>query len=183
MKNAKDKCMKSKTQKMKLLNKKQIEFNDFVLNKVTPLFDVRGYKFDLINPPLLQEEWKGNNILVTIPYGDRHEPYLARIISECYSNPSKFIVVVLGAKINTNFFHRLIFPYVEEIGFVLKGKRPCCFCIFAHGLTKVAFKNNDVDNIFTTISTSKQDWKYQPGQMIDECEDDMFILKDSSEDN
>ena len=168
--------MKSKTQKMKLLNKKQIDFNQFVLDHVTPIFDKRKYKFDLINPTLLQEEWSGNNILLTIPYGTRHEPYLARVISECYSDPKKFIVVVLGSKTNTNFFHRLVFPYAEEISFVLKGKRPCCFCIFAHGLTKVAFKNDDVDNIFTTVGTAKQDWKYQPGQMIDECTNNLSIL-------
>ena len=59
--------MKSKTQKMKLLNKKQIEFNDFVLNKVTPLFDVRGYKFDIVNPNLLQEEWSGTGGTVLQP--------------------------------------------------------------------------------------------------------------------
>ena len=175
--------MKSKTQKMKLLNKKQIEFNDFVLNKVTPLFDVRGYKFDLINPALLEENWDGDNILLTIPYGSRHEPYLARVISECYSNPNKYIVVVLGSKTNTNFFHRLIFPYAEEISFVLKGKRPCCICVFGHGLKRVAFQNNEVDNIFTTVGTTEQNWKYQPGQMIEESMDDMAILKDNEDDD
>jgi hypothetical protein len=77
----------------------------------------------------------------------------------------------------------LIFPYAEEISFILKGKRPCCFCVFAHGLTKVAFKNNDVDNIFTTVGTTKQDWKYQPGQMIEDSMDDMAILKDNIEED
>lgn len=173
--------MKSKTQKMKLLNKKQIEFNQFVLDKVTPLFDVRGYKFDEINPPLLQEEWNGNNILITIPYGDRMEPWLARVISECYSNPDKFIVVVMGAKCNTNAWHKLVFPYAEEISFVVKGKRPCAVCVFAHGLTKVAFKDNDVTNIFSTCATKKQEWKHKPGDSIEDSMDDMAILKDNNE--
>ena len=174
--------MKSKTQKMKLLNKKQIEFNDFVLNKVTPLFDVRGYKFDIVNPNLLQEEWNGNDILVTIPYGDRMEPWLARIISECYSNPNKFIVVVMGAKVNTNAWHKLVFPYAEEISFVLKGKRPCAICIFAHGLKYVAFQDNDIDNVFSTSGTAAlQLWKHKPGDSIEEAEDGLSILDDNKE--
>ena len=174
--------MKSKTQKMKLLNKKQIEFNDFVLNKVTPLFDVRGYKFDIVNPNLLQEEWNGNDILVTIPYGDRMEPWLARVISECYSNPNKFIVVVMGAKVNTNAWHKLVFPYAEEINFVLKGKRPCAICIFAHGLKYVAFQDNDVDNVFSTSGrVAPQSWKHKPGDSIEEADDGLSILDDNRE--
>lgn len=174
--------MKSKTQKMKLLNKKRIEFNDFVLNKVTPLFDVRGYKFDMVNPNLLQEKWEGDSILLVIPYGDRMEPWLARVISECYSNFKKFIVVVMGAKVNTNAWHRLVFPYAEEISFVLKGKRPCAICVFGHGLEHVAFQDNDVDNIFSTSGTAApQLWKHKPGESIEESMDDITILNDNEE--
>ena len=153
--------MKSATQKRKLLTKKQQEFEKFVGEKVMPLLALRDYNFDMINPPLYMDEWYGKNILVTIPYGEKMEPWLTRVISECYAYTDKTIVVVMGAKINTNAWHKFVFPIAEEISFVRKGKRPTAFVVYINGLRNHAFTNEEDSNIFSTatyVSNEKYDF-------------------------
>lgn len=131
--------MKTFAKKKQLLTKKQKEFFDFVEENVFPFFEIRKMKFDTINPTILQDEWYGDNILITIPYGDRMEPWLLRAINECYTYENKTIIIVMGAKVNTNAWHKYVFPFAEEIAFVRKGKRPTAIVTYSHGCKNKAF--------------------------------------------
>lgn len=147
-----DDIMKTVTKKKQLLTKKQKEFFDFVKEKVTPFFEAHQMRFDTINPTLMQDEWYGNNILVTIPYGDRMEPWLLRAINECYAYEDKTITVVMGAKVNTNAWHKYVFPFAEEIAFVRGGKRPTAIVIYSYGCKMKAFYSACDDTIVYTGS-------------------------------
>ena len=149
--------MKSVTQKKKLLTKKQEEFYDFVEEKVMPFFEVRQYTFDMVNPHLQADEWYGKKILIILPYGEKMEPWLARVVSECYAYPDKDIFVVMGAKVNTNVWHKYVFPLAEEISFVRKGKRPAAIVRYRGDLEQAAFNNKDVEDIYSSIGTHKID--------------------------
>lgn len=164
--------MKSATQKRKLLTKKQAEFTKFVEEKVLPLLAEKEYNFDMINPPLHMDEWHGKNILVTIPYGERMEPYLARCVSEAYAYSDKTIVVIMGAKVNTNAWHKLVFPFAEEIAFVRKGKRPTAFVVYKNGLDNRAFTNNEDSNIFSSAAFVENTYDWTKGVHVEEDEED-----------
>ena len=147
--------MKTKTKQLKLITKKQQEFYNFVQEKVMPLFEERNMKFDTINPTVLQDEWAGKDILVMIPYGDRMEPWLSRAINECYAYDDKTITIVMGAKVNTNAWHKYVFPFASEICFVRRGKRPTAIVTYTNGCVEKAF-NHAVDNtIAYTVGTVK----------------------------
>ena len=147
--------MKSATQKRKLVNKKQLEFQNFVDEKIMPIFDKWGEHFDIINPQL-EDDWNGLNILITIPYGDRMEPWLKKVISECYNNVRKTIWVIMGAKVNTNAWHSYVFPFADEIGFVRRGKRPAAYVRYCDRLSYAAFEKGN-ENIFFTVDSSFND--------------------------
>lgn len=135
---------------MKLMTKKQQEFYNFVQEKVIPFFEERNMKFNTINPNIMQDEWYGKDILVIIPYGDKMEPWLARAVNECYTYTNKTITVVMGAKINTNAWHKYVFPFAKEIAFVKGGKRPTAIVTYSNGAKYKSFEQN----INNTISYS-----------------------------
>ena len=139
--------MKTLTKKKQILTKKQQEFYDFIEQKIKPFFDKNFPKFDNINPKLLQDEWYGKNILVTIPYGERMEPWLLRVINECYAYQDKAITVVMGAKVNTNAWHKYVFPFADSISFIRGGKRPTAIVTYSHGCSYKVFDSNDDNNI------------------------------------
>ena len=140
--------MKSATKKQQLITKKQKEFLSFVEEKVLPFFEARNMKFNTVNPTILQDEWAGKDILITIPFGDRMEPWLLRAINECYAYEDKTVTIVMGAKINTNAWHNYVFPYAQEIAFVRGGKRPVAIVTYSHGAAFKAF-NQSKDNIIS----------------------------------
>lgn len=136
---------KTLTKQKQLTSKKQLEFMNFVAENVLPFFEEMDIKFDTINPTVLQDEWCGKDILITIPYGERMEPWLARCISECYAYEDKKIYVVCGAKVNSNAFHRFVFPFASSIAFVRRGKRPTCIIQYTRGCESKAF-DQSIDN-------------------------------------
>lgn len=142
--------MKTKAKQIKLMTKKQQEFYNFVQEKVIPFFEERNMKFNTINPTIMQDEWYGKDILVIIPYGDKMEPWLARAVNECYAYTDKTITVVMGAKINTNAWHKYVFPFAKEIAFVKGGKRPTAIVTYSNGAEYKSFEQN----INNTISYS-----------------------------
>ena len=143
--------MKSATQKRKLTTKKQDEFIKFVNEKVMPLFEKRNEHFDCISPAL-DDSWSGTNILITIPYGERMEPWLKKVIKECWENEEKAITVIMGAKVNTNAWHNYVFPFADEIGFVRRGKRPTAYAIYKNKLDYSAFAESECLDITITYS-------------------------------
>ena len=145
--------MKTKAKQLKLMTKKQQEFYNFVQEKVMPLFEERNMKFDTINPTILQDEWAGKDILVMIPYGDRMEPWLSRAINECYAYEDKTITIVMGAKVNTNAWHKYVFPFAKEICFVRRGKRPTAIVTYTNGCAEKAFEHAVNDTIAYTVGT------------------------------
>lgn len=147
--------MKTKTKQKQLLTKKQQEFYTFVSEKVMPLFEERNTKFDVVNPSLLQDEWNGKDILVMIPYGDRMEPWLSRAINECYAYEDKTITIVMGAKVNTNAWHKYVFPFAKEICFVRRGKRPTAIVTYTNGCAEKAFGHAVNDTIAYTVDETK----------------------------
>ena len=136
---------KTLTKQKQLTSKKQLEFMNFVVENVLPFFEEMNIKFDTINPTILQDEWRGKDILITIPYGERMEPWLARCVNECYAYENKNIYVICGAKVNSNAFHRFVFPFASSIAFVRRGKRPTCIVQYARGCEGKAF-DQSVDN-------------------------------------
>ena len=146
--------MKTETKKKQLITKKQKEFLDFIEEKVTPFFEIREMKFDTINPTIMQDEWSGDNILITIPYGDRMEPWLLRAINECYAYENKTITIVMGAKINTNAWHKYVFPFAEEIAFVRGGKRPTAIITYSYGAKLKAFNQTCNNNISYSLGNT-----------------------------
>lgn len=147
--------MKTKTKQKQLLTKKQQEFYTFVSEKVMPLFEERNTKFDVVNPPLLQDEWNGKDILVMIPYGDRMEPWLTRVINECYADVKKTITVIMGAKVNTNAWHKFVFPFASEIAFVRRGKRPTAIVTYSDRCYFKVFNHAVNDTIAYTVDETK----------------------------
>ena len=139
--------MKTLTKKKQLLTKKQQEFYNFVEQKIFPYFEQCNKKFDTINPTLMQDEWYGNDILITIPYGERMEPWLLRAINECYAYENKTITIVMGAKVNTNAWHKYVFPFANSISFIRGGKRPTAIITYSHGCSYKVFDSNDDNNI------------------------------------
>ena len=131
--------MKTFAKKKQLVSKKKLEFMNFVAENVLPFFEEMDIKFDTINPTVLQDEWCGKNILIIIPYGERMEPWFMRTINECYAYENKNIYIICGAKINTNAWHKYVFPFAESIAFVRGGKRPTGIIKFSHGCTTKAF--------------------------------------------
>lgn len=167
--------MKTKTKQKQLLTKKQQEFFSFVQEKVMPYFEENKIKFDTINPTVLQDEWPGNDVLIMIPYGDKMEPWFLRAINECYVNKHKNIYIVCGAKVNTNAWHRFVFPFASDIAFVRRGKRPtaiitysdgCCFKVFNHNVnntiaytvdeTKTGINKDLIKNLFDNNDEEKE---------------------------
>ena len=142
--------MKTITKKKQLISKKQKEFYDFIEQKILPFFEERDMKFNTINPTLMQDEWYGENILITIPYGERMEPWLLRAINECYAYEDKTITVIMGAKINTNAWHKYVFPFAEEIAFIKGGKRPTAIVTYSYGCKCKAFYQAYNDTIAYT---------------------------------
>ena len=130
---------KTLTKQKQLISKKQKEFNNFVYTDVLPFFENFDIEFSTINPTILQDEWNGLNILITIPYGNRMEPWLLRAINECYAYEDKNIYIVCGAKVNSNAWHKYVFPFAESIAFVRRGKRPTAILKYSHGCTAKAF--------------------------------------------
>ena len=143
--------MKSITQKKKLFCKKQNEFEEIINEKIMPLFESRKEEFDCINPSL-EDSWNGTNILITIPYGERMEPWLKKVIKECWNNEEKNITVIMGAKVNTNAWYNYVFPFAEEIGFVRRGKRPTAYAIYRSKLDCSAFNTKESDDISISYS-------------------------------
>lgn len=137
---------KTLTKQKQLITKKQKEFIEFVSINVLPFFENFDIKFNTINPTILQDEWKGPDILITIPYGERMEPWFMRTINECYAYENKNIYIICGAKVNTNAWHKYVFPFAESIAFVRGGKRPTAIIKFSHGCTTKAF-DHACDNI------------------------------------
>lgn len=144
--------MKTKTKQQKLFTKKQQEFIDFVRDRVFPFLIETRKQFDLIDPPLLADKWDGKNILVTIPYGLKMEPYFVRIINECYADKNKIITVICGAKVNTNVWHKFVFPFATEICFVRRGKRPTAIITYSNGCETKAFYSACDDTIAYTFN-------------------------------
>lgn len=136
---------KTLTKQKQLISKKQQEFINFVAENALPFFEEMNIKFDTINPTVLQDEWCGKDILITIPYGDRMEPWLARCVNECFVNKDKNIYVICGAKVNTNAFHRFVFPFASSIAFIRRGKRPTCIIQYTNGCEGKGF-DQSVDN-------------------------------------
>lgn len=136
---------KTLTKQKQLVSKKQFEFMNFVAENVLPFFEEMDIKFDTINPTVLQDEWYGKDILITIPYGERMEPWLARCINECYTYENKNIYVICGAKVNSNAFHRFVFPFASSVAFIRRGKRPTCIIKYTRGLRSKAF-DQSIDN-------------------------------------
>lgn len=139
--------MKTLTKKKQLISKKQKEFYEFIDQKILPYFEECNKKFDTINPTLMQDEWYGDDILITIPYGERMEPWLLRAINECYAYENKTITVVMGAKINTNAWHKYVFPFAIGVAFVKGGKRPTAIVTYTKGCQYKAFYNDINGNI------------------------------------
>ena len=153
--------MKTVTKKKQILIKKQKEFFEFVEEKVFPFFEIRKMKFDTINPTIMQDEWYGDNILITIPYGEHMEPWLLRAINECYAYENKTITVVMGAKVNTNAWHKYVFPFAEEIAFVRGGKRLTAIVTYSYGCKMKAFYSACNDTIVYTnnnIDSNIDEW-------------------------
>ena len=136
---------KTLTKQKQLISKRQLEFMNFVAENVLPFFEEMDIKFNTINPTVLQDEWYGKYILITIPYGERMEPWLARCVNECYAYGDKNIYVVCGAKVNSNAFHRFVFPFASSIAFIRRGKRPTCIIQYSRGCESKAFEQS-VDN-------------------------------------
>lgn len=145
--------MKTVTKKKQLLTKKQKEFFDFIEKNVLPFFEAQKMKFDTINPTILQDEWYGDNILITIPYGDCMEPWLLRAINECYAYENKTITIIMGAKVNTNAWHKYVFPFAQKIAFVRKGKRPTAIVVYTNGVKFKAFEHNYNNIIAYTVNS------------------------------
>ena len=165
--------MKTKTKQMKLMTKKQQEFYNFVEQKVMPFFKERGMKFNTINPSVLQDEWYGNDILITIPYGDKMEPWLARAVNECYAYTDKTITVVMGAKINTNAWHKYVFPFAKEIAFVRGGKRPTAIVTYSNGAEYKSFEQNIDNTVSFSIGEIKSNINdYMVCNLLDSEEDE-----------
>ena len=148
---------KTLTKQKQLITKKQKEFIEFVDKNVMPFFAEQNIKFDNINPTLLQDEWKGPDILITIPYGERMEPWFLRTINECYVYEDKNIYIVCGAKVNTNAWHKYVFPFGESIAFVRRGKRPTAIIKFSHGCTTKAFNHACNNTIAYSIGCMESD--------------------------
>lgn len=146
--------MKTITKQRQLTTKKQKEFLDFVQGKVMPFFTERKIKFDTINPTILQDEWRGNDILIIIPYGERMEPWLLRAINECYTYEDKTITIIMGAKINTNAWHNYVFPFADEIAFVRGGKRPVAIVTYSYGAKLKAFNQACNNNISYSVGNT-----------------------------
>lgn len=142
--------MKTATKKKQLLSKKQREFFDFIEDKVMPFLEEKHLRFDTVNPTITQDEWYGNDILVTIPYGDCMEPWLCRVVNECYAYENKTITVIMGAKVNTNAWHKYVFPFAEEISFVRGGKRPTAIVTYSQGCRTKTFSHNHNNMIAST---------------------------------
>ena len=161
--------MKTAAKKQQLITKKQKEFLSFVEEKVLPFFEEREMKFNTINPTILQDEWAGNDILITIPYGDRMEPWLLRAINECYAYEDKTITIVMGAKINTNAWHNYVFPFADEIAFVRGGKRPVAIVTYSYGAKLKAFNQACNNNISYSVgNTDSEIDKYMTYHLISE---------------
>lgn len=120
------------------INKRQMEFFNFIEEKIMPLFSEKEKNFDLINPSL-EQEWNGNNILIIIPYGDLMQPWLHKVIQSCYENENRKITVIMGAKVNSNAWHNYVFPFAESFSFVRGGKRPTAIVEFNHNLRYSVF--------------------------------------------
>lgn len=143
--------MKTETKKKQLVTKKQKEFFDFVESKVMPFFEGFNIKFDTINPTINQDEWAGDDILVTIPYGEKMEPWLCRAINECYTYLNKTIYVICGAKVNTNAWHKYVFPFAERVAFVRRGKRPTAIIKYTNGCETKSFVHTCGNTIAYTM--------------------------------
>lgn len=142
---------KTLTKQKQLVTKKQKEFFEFVENNVMSFFIEQDMKFDTINPTLLQDEWGGPDILIIIPYGERMEPWLARCINECYAYENKNIYVICGAKVNSNAFHRFVFPFASSVAFIRRGKRPTCIIKYSNGCKNKAFNQSIENNVSYSI--------------------------------
>ena len=149
--------MKTFVKKKQLVSKKKLEFMNFVAENVLSFFEEMDIKFDTINPTLLQDEWKGPDILITIPYGERMEPWFVRAINECYAYENKNIYIVCGAKVNTNAFHKYVFPLAESIAFVRRGKRPTCIIKYAYGCSYKAFASHCNNTIAYSLGCAPSD--------------------------
>lgn len=142
---------KTLTKQKQLVTKKQKEFFDFVESKVMPFFEEFNIKFDTINPTINQDEWAGDDILVTIPYGEKMEPWLCRAINECYTYLNKTIYVICGAKVNTNAWHKYVFPFAERVAFVRRGKRPTAIIKYTNGCETKSFVHTCGNTIAYTM--------------------------------
>lgn len=142
---------KTLTKQKQLTSKKQLEFMNFVAENVLPFFEEMNIKFDTINPTVLQDEWRGKDILITIPYGERMEPWLARCVNECYAYENKNIYVICGAKVNSNAFHRFVFPFASSVAFIRRGKRPTCIIRYSNGCKNKAFNQSIENNVSYSI--------------------------------
>ena len=142
---------KTLTKQKQLTSKKQLEFMNFVAENVLPFFEEMDIKFDTINPTILQDEWCGKDILIIIPYGERMEPWLARCINECYAYENKNIYVICGAKVNSNAFHRFVFPFASSVAFIRRGKRLTCIIRYSNGCKNKAFNQSIENNVSYSI--------------------------------
>ena len=131
---------KTLTKQKQLTSKKQREFMNFIAENVLPFFEEMDIKFNTINPTVLQDEWGGSDILVIIPYGERMEPWFCRAINECYAYENKNVYIICGAKVNSNAWHKYVFPFAESIAFVRNGKRPVAILKYSHGCVGKAFE-------------------------------------------
>lgn len=171
--------MKTIAKKKQLMTKKQKEFFDFIEEKILPFFELQGMKFNTINPTLIQDYWNGDNILITIPYGDRMEPWLLRAINECYAYEDKTITVIMGAKVNTNAWHKLVFPFAEKIAFVRGGKRPTAIVTYSHGCRFKTFEHYYENSITCSIGKTLTNIE---GYMVKEFAESYFLDEEKKND-
>ena len=152
---------KTLTKQKQLITKKQKEFFEFVEKNVMPFFAEQNIKFDTINPTLFQNEWIGPEILITIPYREKMEPWFIRAINECLIDENKKIAIICGAKVNSNAWHKYVFPFAEEIAFVRNGKRPVAIVTYTYGCKVKAFHHRCNKTIANTVGWVKNDITYE----------------------